>query len=773
MERKKITAKINAFRAGLIWLGLGFYFTSVQSAPVWDPLRAMQPVVISADSVPELLGARVNQIFAYRYSQLSNQWTQIPFQIDEKGPEIVQNFYDSTRIDTFISYFGQKDGSFNSGEEILFLVKDAGDQAPDNRWIPNPQSRDYSRSEIQIVDPLAPTQVGYVYLYRSPSLTLDPNLADYVVLTPPTTDTTGNDIIDGLSYTEGHDSNGFTTDWRIPWSQQGTNTDILDLLKIRLRVEFGFIVRIMETGALKFRKLDYLDGRVRLVRRLNYFLVFALFTEPVGIADFTSYYFPYHTNVLGPTKRLDASWGVAYLRQSFDLNEQAVGMYFYNPYNARILIDGVPDAPVDYSLPGPPTINWHLVTGAPGSILFTYTLPNLGTAQQLYYCDDTQVASNDGFSYDSGDGKSYGDIGISISGNRMEGSFGMSYNALFLPPNQDPTVGPAYLAHQLAPLRYATKRIVYDRIAPGAIVDLQVTHFTTSSITLGWTAPGDDGLVGGAVARYELKYDAFPVDELNEWWQLAIPVTNAPVPAPAGTQQSFTLTGLRAQQQYFFVMRSQDDMGSWSALSNIASGVAYPVELMRFELQQHARQIVLQWVTASETNNHGFEVEKKITRDQIEGPWQMIGFVKGQGTTAQPTHYNFIDPTPAYGTLAYRLKQIDRDGRFIYSLVQTIEVAIPQNFALLQNYPNPFNPVTTIEVQIAAAGAGADMIWLRIFNTLGTAVRAYDLRALAPGVHVISWDGTDSAGQPVAAGVYFYQLTTPGFNRTRKMLRLP
>jgi hypothetical protein len=121
------------------------------------------------------------------------------------------------------------------------------------------------------------------------------------------------------------------------------------------------------------------------------------------------------------------------------------------------------------------------------------------------------------------------------------------------------------------------------------------------------------------------------------------------------------------------------------------------------------------------------------------------------------------------------LKQIDRDGRFTYSLVQTIEVEIPKNFVLHQNYPNPFNPITTIEVQIAGAETGtkANTIWLRIFNTLGTEVRAFDLSELSPGVHNISWDGTNTEGQPVAAGVYFYQLTTPGFNLTRKMLRLP
>jgi len=752
------------------------YNYCLAGAPAWSDLRKMEPVIFPGEQVPDFIGSNVNQIWAYQYLKKSNSWRQIPFQIDEKGLEISTNFNDSTQIDTFYNYFGELNGVLDPAEEILFMAPDIGDKAPENQWIPDLSSRDFPRYEIQIRDPLDPSQIGYVYLYQSRQLQPDPDLADYVELTPATTDTTGDDIITGVGYSEGHDSNGFTTDWKILAAQSGNETDLLDLLKMRLKVNFGIIIKLMESDALKIRRIDYVDGRIRIVRRLNYFLEFSLFVEPIGVADFTTYYYPYHTDVKGPTKRLNPDWGISYLRQSFDLNENAVGMYFYNPFNTRILIDGNPDDNVDRTLFAPPRVNWHLITGEPGSILFTYALPPLGTKQELYYFDNINEPSADGFTRDTGDEKSYGDIGMAISGEKLEGSFGMSYQALFLAPHQVASVGQAYIQTLENPITVQTNALVFDRIPPNAITDLQVTDFTLKSITLSWTAPGDDGAAGKAVTRYEMRYSKLPVvDELDEWWQFAKVAKVMLSPAEPGTIQKVTVSGLEAEQTYYFVIKSQDDMGYWSDFSNVATGTAYPVELVAFTVLPQHNQVVLEWKTASETNNHGFDIEKRAVGTRYENQWEVIGFVNGRGTTAIPQNYRFIDKNIAVGTFEYRLKQIDCSGSFTYSAIQRVTIEAPKTFALWQNYPNPFNSATLIEFEIPARSpvGRPRAVVLKIFNTLGDEVQRYELNDLAAGTHRQLWSGIDTQGRKVAAGIYFYQLQAEEVVLTRKMMLLP
>ena len=76
--------------------------------------------------------------------------------------------------------------------------------------------------------------------------------------------------------------------------------------------------------------------------------------------------------------------------------------------------------------------------------------------------------------------------------------------------------------------------------------------------------------------------------------------------------------------------------------------------------------MVLNWRTATETNNSGFEIERKLKNQE----WLTIGFVQGKSTTTEIQNYNYVDDyssLPYEGTVLYRLKQIDYDGSFEYS----------------------------------------------------------------------------------------------------------
>ena len=93
---------------------------------------------------------------------------------------------------------------------------------------------------------------------------------------------------------------------------------------------------------------------------------------------------------------------------------------------------------------------------------------------------------------------------------------------------------------------------------------------------------------------------------------------------------------------------------------------------------------------------------------------------------------------------------------------------IPSTFDLRQNYPNPFNPTTVIRYSLFKRST----VEITVFNVLGQEVKRLEDGVQAAGVYETSWDGTDRVGQPVASGVYFYQIKTGDFSETRKMMLL-
>jgi hypothetical protein len=92
---------------------------------------------------------------------------------------------------------------------------------------------------------------------------------------------------------------------------------------------------------------------------------------------------------------------------------------------------------------------------------------------------------------------------------------------------------------------------------------------------------------------------------------------------------------------------------------------------------------------------------------------------------------------------------------------------IPDEFALNQNYPNPFNPSTQISFDVPQGG---EHIMLNIYNILGQNVSTLVNGVMNPGTYTMEWNATDEAGNPVASGIYFYELRSSSFTARKKML---
>ncbi len=183
---------------------------------------------------------------------------------------------------------------------------------------------------------------------------------------------------------------------------------------------------------------------------------------------------------------------------------------------------------------------------------------------------------------------------------------------------------------------------------------------------------------------------------------------------------------------------------------------ALPVELTTFTATQK-NGVVLKWSTATETNNYGFDIERSANN-----VWQKIGFVAGSGTTNSPMTYSYYDNNAASGKSVYRLKQIDRDGRFEYSKEVEVNIETSANtFSLDQNYPNPFNPTTNISFSVPVTGKTV----LTVFNMLGQEVASiFNGVAEAGKIHQAQFNASG-----LASGVYMYTIQSGSYNSVRKM----
>jgi chitodextrinase len=108
-----------------------------------------------------------------------------------------------------------------------------------------------------------------------------------------------------------------------------------------------------------------------------------------------------------------------------------------------------------------------------------------------------------------------------------------------------------------------------DLTAPGAVNDLVATNSTTTTITVNWSAPADNGTitVSGPVQSYDLRYSTANINLGN--WASATQCTGLPTPASPGTKQNYTITNLAPGTQYYIALRSQDELPNLSPLSNI------------------------------------------------------------------------------------------------------------------------------------------------------------------------------------------------------------
>lgn len=196
--------------------------------------------------------------------------------------------------------------------------------------------------------------------------------------------------------------------------------------------------------------------------------------------------------------------------------------------------------------------------------------------------------------------------------------------------------------------------------------------------------------------------------------------------------------------------------------ASLVTNASLPVELSSFTVRTNNNRVDLNWETATEVNNFGFEVER-TSKDPGNNDWAKIGFVEGAGNSNSKMTYSFVDQSVSIGKYIYRLKQIDINGSCSYSDEIEVNLELPSEFKLGQNYPNPFNPVTKIAYQLAADSK----VVVKVYNILGAEVATLVNEEKAAGSYDVVFDGSN-----LSSGIYIYSIQAGDFTATKKLTLL-
>jgi hypothetical protein len=398
-----------------------------QTAIIWS--RTLEPVIIEGSQFPLFTNVRITNLWAY--AKVNGLWEQIPLQIDEI---------------TSLGDYAPENGRLDSNDELVFMAKDLGQKVSVGDWIWNDASRNYPRYEIKVTNPINPAEIGYIYIYRSNTVTA--SYEDYVAWDPT------NQVIASGTYTLGLSTADFIGVDSLKLN--GVNVDILDRSKFRLYVTCktgGNPVPILiseEFGEVEFP--DFLeleadiDGPVRvgggILGRSNWYYhamrqnQFSIDFEVLkGIVCEIPYLNFDHINAF---------------RYSFDwLNPVDTGMspmiYYDNNKPSGVAINGVSD-----SVPKAPVNTWSQASGNLGSVVRVTDIDIFDATIENYYLDTTSDPGDD-----TGDFQSFGDSGYNVK-FRPEaieyGQLDIFTLEFILPPNQ-PNVGATYVNYKQNPLQ--------------------------------------------------------------------------------------------------------------------------------------------------------------------------------------------------------------------------------------------------------------------------------------------------------------------------------
>ncbi len=293
------------------------------------------------------------------------------------------------------------------------------------------------------------------------------------------------------------------------------------------------------------------------------------------------------------------------------------------------------------------------------------------------------------------------------------------------------------------------------------------------SLTLTWTAPGDDGSLGAATS-YEVRMSTSAITAGN--YAAATVLANVPVPLPAGSAQSLVVRGLSRTTDYWFAVRSRDDVGNWSPISNIVrwnwpvdnAPPAAPENLAA--VTEGGKSVHLTWAASASANVAGYVVYRSSLST---GPWVRLN--------VQPvTAAEYVDDAlpPDVPKVWYQVSAVNGAGvesaRSATAMAPVLANLSrdPITWKLRSAYPNPSRLSQAVHMPIDVPALVGDAR-IEITDSAGQRVRVLPLQSSVTGVIELDWDGLNESRQLCAPGVYRAWLVAPGVRQSLAIARTP
>jgi hypothetical protein len=316
-----------------------------------------------------------------------------------------------------------------------------------------------------------------------------------------------------------------------------------------------------------------------------------------------------------------------------------------------------------------------------------------------------------------------------------------------------------------------TLRATAALVVAAAALLLVARGARADSIGLTWTAPGDDGAIGRAAA-YEIRFSVDPPGtDLAGWWNGAAAVVGVPPPQPAGTRETFSVSGLVTGATYYFVLRTRDEAMNWSDYSNIASRqagsaggtLATPAG---FTATVVTGGVALSWEEPSTGSGSGYRLYRRLGSD---GPDLLLASLSVGAT-------GWSD-TSAVGGATYEYRLATYQGT-VEGSPAVVSVSVPGDrlasvSAAVRGFPNPARGKVTFRFNGGTKDGAPGRVRLFIYDLTGHLVCQLVDRVLPPGEQAIEWPCRSDHGNAVAPGLYNAILDGPQGRSVARLAIVP
>ena len=293
------------------------------------------------------------------------------------------------------------------------------------------------------------------------------------------------------------------------------------------------------------------------------------------------------------------------------------------------------------------------------------------------------------------------------------------------------------------------------------------------SVSLTWTSPGDDSLVGTA-SLYDMRISTAPITPGN--WSAASAVAGLPAPLVHGTRQSVRVNGLSRDTVYYFAIRTRDDAGNWSGVSNVVRwdwtyDAAPPAAPSGVAAVRQSANAHVTWTANSEPDLDGYSVYRATTANG--------SYTKLTGALLTSTAYTDANVPNGASTMWYRVSATDLSGNeSALSAARSVDFTSGSSTATAgwsigSGYPNPSVIGQSVCVPVVVPAGNSDAAAIDIMDAGGRRVRHLDLATAPTCAEGVSWDGRNDAGREVAPGVYRAWLVVGGVRENIKLVRQP